>query len=443
MRKSLAALDLELGLKYYASSGEGIGGVIRRSYEDFIVVEISESGPVYPADFDYGEGEYTWFVLKKWKVDSITATKIIAKKLGVSHKLFSIAGLKDAKAETYQLVCVEGVSPDEVLAVKSKYFEVVAAFRRPFKLTPGMLYGNQFTIVVREVRGDNVRDRIDRITGELAEFGGAPNYYGYQRFGTIRPNTHVVGRYLVKRMFKEAFEEEVFRVYPNESPWAKEARIYARNTDDYTKAIEKFPPNLHHERELLRYLFRHPGDYLGAFRSLPLPVRRLFINAYQAYLFNKSLSARLERGLGIAEAYPGDLVALYDKSGYRLRRRGVIRTTDTNKEKVNELIRKGLAYLVLNVFGYGTQLARGEQGEIERKILREEGISLNNFKLKGLLGAESRGDLRRAALVPEDFEYLVNEDRSVLFRFKLLKGMYATVLLREYMKPRDILGAGF
>ena len=445
MRRSKAPLDLELGLEYYASETEGIGGRLRQEPEDFVVIEISEDGTTaYPPLRDStGQGNYVWFVVKKRKVDSITALKIIAKAVGVSHKRFTVAGLKDARAVAYQFACTEDVDVKILSGVRTEHVQVLSVFRRPFRLVPGMLFGNAFTVTVRgiEVRPPEAEERVKRILGELKIAGGAPNYYGYQRFGTIRPNTHKIGRYLLKGMFKEAFEEAVLKAYPNESPWAKEARIFLAQTGDFEAALKKFPPNLHHERVMLRWLARRPGDYIGAFRALPLSIRRLFIGAYQSYLFNKVLSRRIKCGLRIDYAYPGDYVAIYSRDGYRIRLRGTLKVTDTNREKLNELIKRGLASLVINVFGYRTRLAGGVQGEIERSVLREEGVSLADFQVKSMPEAASKGDVRRCALNPMNFTYSIGNS-SARFSFTLLKGSYATVLLREFMKPRDIVAAG-
>ncbi len=447
---SRAELDLELGLKYYSSSSEGIGGRIRSVPEDFVVIEVNELGELafpYASPPREGSGNFTWFILEKRKVDSITALKLVAKALGVSHKKFSVAGLKDARALTYQFACAEGVPPEDIVRVETPYVRVIAAFRMPFKLTPGMLFGNVFVIVVRDVSlsPSLVETRILKILKEIKANGGVPNYYGYQRFGTIRPNTHKIGRLIVKGMYKEAFEEAVLRVYPRESPWSKEAREYLAATGDLRGALKKFPPNLHHERTMIKYLARHPGDYVGAFRALPLSIRRLFIGAYQAYLFNRVLSRRIEHGLRIDRAYVGDIVAIYHKSGFKVRLRGILRVTDTNVSKINELIKRGQAHLVINVFGYRTKLAGGIQGEIEREILREEGISLADFMIKSIPEASSKGDVRRSCLNPLklSFRVLKSSETLVEFSFLLTKGSYATVLLREFIKPKDIIAAGF
>mgnify|MGYP000480480293 CR=1 FL=1 len=144
---SSAPLDRLLGLEVYITSGEGIGGEIKRLVEDFVVEEISEEGIICstsnPPEVAEGSGDYTWFIMMKRGLDSLSAVRKIARYFKISSKRFSLAGLKDARALTAQFVCVSGLSPEELLSFKDKRGKVtiMSAFRRPFKLVPGMLYG--------------------------------------------------------------------------------------------------------------------------------------------------------------------------------------------------------------------------------------------------------------------------------------------------------------
>ena len=443
-KKSKVYLDRLLGLEAYISETDGIGGVIRRRIDDFVVKEITMEGitcsPI--AKFEEGVGEYVWFVLEKRGVDSITALRIIARSLGISSKRFSIAGLKDSKAVTFQLACVRDVDPDMLTRFKgTDKVKVHCVFRRPFRLTPGLLMGNRFEIVIREIECKDPLNRVNAILNEIEKAGGVPNYYGYQRFGTIRPITHLIGKRILLGDFKGAVETLLTKIFPHESEKAKEARRYLAETWDVRGALELFPRSLHHERMILYYLSKHPGDHVGAIRTLPIEVRRLFIGAYQAYLFNKVLSKRILEGMSIVYAVPGDLVALGDP--FKGEIRGLVRATDSNRDKLNQLIREGNAYLVLNVFGYGTSLCYGRPGEIEREVLREEGISLDAFKLRQLREASSHGTFRPASFKPRDLSFKLANENSIQISFTLGKGMYATVFLRELMKPEDVVAAGF
>lgn len=459
MRLSHADLDRLLGMDVYISSTPGIGGRIRERLEDFIVEEITKDRVRVPTSLtsnevpDFGEskeGPYTWFVLEKRNLDTISAIRILASEFGVSHKIFSVAGLKDSKAVTAQLVSVLGIEPEKLIKYRDKYGNIIIrkAFKMPFKLAPGMLYGNHFIITIRAIELDKeeIKDRVAMITRELLE-KGVPAYYGYQRFGTIRPNTHIIGKLILQGKFEDAVMELLCHAYPYEAPHMIELRKFVAETKDFRTAYEKFPRSMSHERTILKHLARRPNDFIGALRKLPMYVRRLFVSAYQSYLFNKCLSERIKRGLPINKAVVGDYVAIKLSDGSI---GSIMVVNESNIDYINQKIKEGRMCLVLNVFGYKTILSQGEQGEIERKVLAEEGISLELFKSKHMPELATSGTYRIASFIPENLKiYGPNEDElnegcyKITLEFTLGKGLYATTLLREYMKPIDIIKAGF
>ena len=457
MRKAKAWLDIYLGLKAYISDTNGIGGCIKTVPDDFIVEEIDPWGKVVPGDFSASPStshveatdRYLWFILEKKGIDTISALRVIAKEIGVSYKVFSFAGLKDSKALTYQLVSTT-IPYEKISKFKDRYGKISIRIigYRPFHSRPGMLYGNRFTIIIRRIflEKDVILNRISRIMQEINEAGGVPSYYGYQRFGTIRPNTHIIGKYLILGKFKEAVFELVAKAYPMEKDEIKEIRNYIAETEDYKKGFEMFPRALSHERTVLGHLAKKPKDYLGALRKLPLSIRKLFVEAYQAYIFNKTLSKRLLSGYSIVYPLIGDIVGI--KRGNEVS--GIIIASEGNLKTLKELVSRGKAVLLLDVPGYNTQAREGVQYEILKEVLDEEGVKLDNFKVKHMPEVSSRGYHRLASFLPEDFKVLrmceddMHSSASMTsVRFILKKGLYATVFLREIMKPSDIIESGF
>ncbi|RLE80779.1 MAG: tRNA pseudouridine(13) synthase TruD [Thermoprotei archaeon] len=464
-------LERVYGIDTYYTTTEGLGGKIRTLLEDFIVEEIAFDGSVAEvrgflsntlqfkgrsaqgvaeaqAPDNIGPKEYIWFILEKRGLDTLTALRFIAKSLNVDENLFKVAGLKDSKALTAQFVSAYNVSERDLTGFSSKKVVIHSLHRRPFLLKPGMLYGNRFTITIRSIEHppDIVEMLLNSFISEVREKRGVPAFYGYQRFGTIRPNTHLVGYHLLRGDFESSFYELVCKVYPFEREDIRIARETAAE-GRYEEALRLFPPSYFYERHVLRHLVKHSCDYIGAFRKLPHTVRRLFLQAYQAYLFNKVLSRRILLGLPLSFPLPGDYVGLWDKWK---RVSSVIRVTASNIDELKGLIKRGKASLVLNVFGYNTILAEGAQGEIEKDVLEEEGIRLEDFRLKHFPEASMKGSFREALMVPEDLSLLsISEDElhesrtKVTIRFVLKRGFYATILLRELMKPQSILTAGF
>jgi tRNA pseudouridine13 synthase len=109
--------------------------------------------------------------------------------------------------------------------------------------------------------------------------------------------------------------------------------------------------------------------------------------------------------------------------------------TPENLPAIDRLARRGRAFLTLPLIGFETNIEAGAQGEIERSILRDEGILPENFRVPENPDLGSRGT-RRAALCQVKPKIEIEENLAKL-QFSLPKGSYATVVLREYMKSLD------
>ncbi|WP_297469261.1 tRNA pseudouridine(13) synthase TruD [Thermococcus sp.] len=402
----------------YLSEKPGIGGRIKAFPEDFVVIE-----EPLPSVF---EGKrYAIFLLKKRNWDTMTAIKEIAKRAGISHRDIGFAGTKDRHAVTYQYISVPADAKDKVEGVQIRDVELkFVSYGRFIKL--GHLLGNRFRIIVRDVN-EGAFGRTKEIIGELREKGGFPNYFGYQRFGERRVVNHLVGKLLLQGKFDEA--AKLFLGYADGSMEGDEARRNFWETGDVDKALEEFPRFLRYERTLL-YTYRKTGSWKRAFLSLPLPVMRIFIHAYQSYLFNLYLSRRMEE-LPLNEALVGDIVVQV-KGGIPYRDR-TYRVTETNRDFVNEKIKKNRAMVSGPLFGFAMRRAKGLPGELEREILEEEGLSLETFRKLPKPMAEPGG--RRELLIrPLGLTYGYIPGTGMCFRFFLPKGIYATSVLREIMK---------
>uniref|UniRef100_UPI0025F69E82 tRNA pseudouridine(13) synthase TruD n=1 Tax=Thermococcus sp. TaxID=35749 RepID=UPI0025F69E82 len=290
----------------------------------------------------------------------------------------------------------------------------------------GHLLGNRFRIIVRDV-DEKAFERAKEIVGELHEKGGFPNYFGYQRFGERRVVNHLVGRLLLQRKFEEA--ARLFLGHTDGRMEGDEARRNFWETGDVNRALEEFPRFLRYERTLL-YIYKKTGSWKRAFLSLPLPVMRIFIHAYQSYLFNLYLSRRMEE-LPLNEALVGDIVVQV-KGGIPYRDR-TYRVTETNRAFVNEKIKKNRAMVSGPLFGFAMRRAKGLPGRLEEEILEEEGLNLETFKKLPKPMAEPGG--RRELLIrPLGLTYGYIPKTGMCFRFFLPKGVYATSVLREIMK---------
>jgi len=430
--RTSSPLDLELGMEWYATDYPGTGGRLRVVVEDFIVHEVLLNGFVVGISGFLKEelGNYVWIEVEKRDVDTIAAARRIAKMLGVGLNKVSFGGLKDTRAIAYQLISVEGACVDPSKLQLGGKVRVLRTWRMSKHITPSDIYGNLFIVRVREVDRSIVVEMVDEILklGTLA-------YYGYQRFGTIRPITHLIGKRMIKGDLEGAINYILCWTSPYEGDYVKRAREYACR-GEYEKALEKMPRRYHEERALLKALIREPRNYANALRKLPIQLLRLFVEAYQSYLFNKLLSERVKEGLPIDRPTPGDLVALLDERGI----------PTFHVIKVNERLIEGLNArrfaLVLPVVGYAVRLPDGKMGDVTLRVLKSEGVGLEDFRLKWYPQISPRGHYRLTITKPEDARCEV-VDGDLVLSFRLRRGEYASMVLREIVKPRDPIGQGF
>ena len=448
-----------MGIEVYATRSLGIGGAIRRFVEDFIVEEVLVNGSkaqVYPVK-DYGEIEdikkerYLLCVLIKRNWDTFRAIREIANQLNINSGRVQIAGIKDAKAVTAQHITIEDVTPKEVKKIKVGDIEVrpLGYFRS--KLSSYFLLGNNFHVTIRAVNHSKttIKKRLAETLKELKTIGGVPNFFGHQRFGTTRPITHLVGKAIVQGNFKKAAMLFLAKPSPFEHPESREAREQLHSTQDFEKALKIFPKQLHYERLMLKHLAKKPKDFVGAFRRLPPKLRQLFPQAYQAYLFNKFLSSRIAYGLPLNGVEVGDYVVNVERSGLLMIKMYNVVSAQKLGE-FNQAVKKGRMRLALPIIGFKQSTSQGVQGEIEKEILEEEGITPEQFKVSLIPEISAKGELRTALTELRDYSLCeIGRDMAnplkylVRVRFTLYRGSYATVFLREIMKPRNPIKAGF
>ncbi len=452
-------VDKLLGMDAYATKSEGIGGAIKASVDDFIVEEVLVDGTkanisgvvsnrVIGSTAQRQRFLLCLMVKRNW--DTFIATKNVAKSLGIDQARVQFAGIKDAKAVTAQHITIENITAEEAAKVDVKDIKVTPIGYVREMLSLFYLLGNTFTITIKnpEALEAAAKGRIEQVIQELTQLGGIPNYFGHQRFGTTRPITHLVGKALVQGKFEEA--AMLFLAKPSlyEHPASRQARQELQDTGDFKRASETFPKQLRFERLMLSHLAANPLDFIGAFQRLPPKLQALFVQAHQSYLFNRFLSERLKHDLPLNAAETGDFVVAVERSGLPLT---TIEKTVTaeNITQVNAAVKGGKMRLALPIFGVKQKLSGGVMGEIERRVLEEEGVETENLRFNALSRAGGKGGLRAAAAPIKDFRLQSifpgadNGDGQAVLSFMLLRGCYATVLLREIMKPTNPVTAGF
>ncbi len=154
----------------------------------------------------------------------------------------------------------------------------------------------------------------------------------------------------------------------------------------------------------------------------------------------------MKQEMPINMAQVGDYVVELDEKGLPTSRNQ--KTDENNVSSIVGAIREGKKALTLPYVGFKQPTSNGAQGEIEKEILEKEGIHPQDFQIPEMPIANAPGGLRTAIAPIIDFSMQEEKastvnDPSIKFSFTLHRGSYATVLLREFMKPKDVIAAGF
>jgi tRNA pseudouridine13 synthase len=412
-----------LNAETYITSQKGIGGEIRTINEDFYVEEIPETPPS-------GEGPNTWIWIEKNSRTTLDVVLDIARELKINRKQMGFAGMKDKRAITRQWICISNKTPEELQGLEDKlhHVKIINIVPNQKKLRMGQLIGNKFRLMVRDV-GDTepAAQEATKILNEL-EKRGVPNYYGFQRFGKDRPNTHLVGKALIKGGVKDAVDRYIGHPYDTEPRHIQEARRFY-DQGELEESLESMPSGMRYEKMMLRTLIKEKNkrgelvenSYIRALRSLPKPLSRMFVHAYQSYLFNRAVSERSK--LGIDQYVEGDI--LIDNEEHLIH--------EFSREEINQEIKNFQAHPSAPLYGSKVPLAGGKLGEMEQKILDEENLKLDDFEVPQMPKLGSHGIRRAMRFRIWDVAAEATEE-GVLLSFSIPKGCYATSVLREVMK---------
>lgn len=321
--------------------------------EDFIVKEISK--------FNTKEnGQYAYFLLKKTDYSTVRALEVLSEKLKIPLKNIGFAGNKDRNAVTEQAISVfKGGKNAENLSLRNIELRYLGNGKEPISL--GDLEGNEFTITMRNLN-DNEIKKIKNLEKKTIN---VPNLFGPQRFSN---NNHLAGKAVIKKDFKKAVE------------------LILENEGDI-------------ELQIGEYLKNNKNDYAGALRLIPLKTRKLFVHAYQSFLFNKIVNKYLKN----------------------------------NKEE------NKIKNIQIPVIGFNFDLNEIKNKELKniiKKIIEDEKISPRDFIISQMPELTSEGTQRNLFFELKNLKILEIADdelnskmKKIKINFTLPKSCYATTLL--------------
>lgn len=421
----------KVGILAYITKNEGIGGRIKDRAEEFRVTEIAKLNL-------HDDGEYTILKVTKKNWDTMNLARVISNMLGISQKRVYYAGTKDKRAITTQYFSIRDLNDKQIeklknLELKDVDIEILGKSRKAIQL--GDLIGNKFSVKITDVEfEDKISEKIEKVENELM-LKGTPNFFGLQRFGSIRYITHEVGKHILLGEFEEAFWTYVAKPFKGENEDVRRIREELWESRDVKFGLKELPKYLRYERTLLQKL-REGKDEEKALLSLPKNLKMMFVHAYQSYLFNLLLSERIMEFGNLKDVEYDDVVSFVffsDTNGrYYSFKDDFSIVSNSTKKRIKFLIEKRRAVLTLPLPGYET-VVKGWCGDKLRDILERECVSLKNFKSK-YKEFSSKGSFRAADMLIEwtNLRYCIED--GIIFEFYLPKGCYATVFLREFVK---------
>ena len=420
-----------VGSESFLSKTSGIEGKLRKDPEDFEVEEIvsipGRSHWIWMQKNSNGKHSIVEIKAKNW--DTHVLVKELSRKLNISQKAIGFAGTKDKRAITTQHFSLR-VAKEKIPTLDLENIDITFKHKSIKPIRLGNLVGNKFKIKIANTV--NSRENIDKILSELRGF--FPNYFGVQRFGTVRPITHIVGEKIVRGDYEGAVFDYLTIDSPNFA--GVEGREYLLKTKDFTKSIDKFPAHMLFERQLLGHLSRNEGDFTGAILQLPESLSKMLVHGYQSLIFNKVLDLRMKEGIDAFLPQIGDLVMPADGYGGP-DQRVTIEVTERNQAKLSKRCREGKAWIAGLLPGANSNFSNGIQGELERQVMEELDVKFEDFIIDDMPELSSYGMYRPLFQKYNDIE-LEFDSGDPIFSFWLHKGTYATSFLREIMKSSDV-----
>jgi tRNA pseudouridine13 synthase len=394
-------IDSEIGISVYSTDFTGCGGKIRTKVEDFQVSEVLSKKVI---DSISEEGNYAVYKLKKSGIDTTHSLSNIFKKYRIRLKSL---GLKDASAITEQFVCSEHKTKTIDSISEKKYsIKKIGYVKKP--LSKKDMIGNRFQIKITDTSDD---------PGKFNAYEKILNFYGYQRFGSKRPVTHLIGKALLQKDYAKAVT--LLLTFTSKYDTAENTLVREKLSDKtkYSKLLEEIPFQMDLERIVVSEMIKDDNPK-NAIRAIPLAIRRFFIQAYQSFLFNLTLSTAFNDGEDLFSPQQGDVC--YDKNGI-----------------IGKFTNDPLERLSVPFIGYSYYKKTRFNYQIS-KILEREEISPKDFFLKDMQEISNEGGFRNSSIKCDDVK--VNEN---IIAFTLSRGSFATMVLREIMKPENPILAGF
>ena len=414
--------EMRAGVELYVSQTPPCPATLKTVPEDF---KVEESLAGFKVLDEGGRSLLPLYKVVKRGTDTFHIQAELADAL---KSRVSFAGLKDKRAVSVQFATPVSTRAERPRLVERERFraELVGYVERP--IGKGAISANRFEVVLRgccEEIGARIAEAYD-----LAASRKLPNFYGLQRFGGKGALTHRVGKEMIKGRFEEASRILLCEPRETDDEETSEARE-AFSQGRYLEGWRHLPRGQDVERTVARRLADSPDDPLRGLRAVHIGLRRLFTQAYQSYLFNRALSLAVRLGLDISGPEAGDNWGEVSADGIILFKVHGVKEPQTAG-----------AVPLLQLAGYAYRNYRSRFDACVEQVMAQEGVTAKEFFVNQMQEVSVEGGFRRPFMAVKDLSYSV-QPRTATLGFTLARGEYATVLLREVVKPVDPSAQGF
>ncbi len=367
--------------------------IIKQLPMDFVVEEIQ------PALKAGSGGECAYFWLEKTGLSTLEAVRAVADYFRISKDRIGFAGAKDRNAVTRQLISIRGLKAAEAEIKVGNSLLLKYACQKSEPLSIGQLLGNRFTVTVRNLNEKEAATMAGNLS-LLQKIKKIPNYFDEQRFSSRNAE---IGRAIIRGSNKEAV-----------------AGILGCGSNDLSPDFyrEKIKGTRQFEAAALNSLVKSPTDFNAAVRIVPFHLRKMFVHAYQAFLFNKTAANYLSQIC-----------------------RGKVRTVDYS---LGTFLFPTAAVedKKIPIIGFATEVDKIKDKKIAAitaAIIKAECITPRSFITKSMPELTSEGGTRQLLMEVMNLAYQFEEDelnkgkKKCTLTFALGKGCYATIVVKAML----------
>jgi tRNA pseudouridine13 synthase len=366
-------------------------------------------------------GLFALYRLEKKNWTTPEALNVLRRRWQVPYARLSYGGLKDRHAHTTQYVSIFH-GPKRNLTHSEINVAYLGQLEKPFASED--ITANRFTLTLRDMSEAAVK-RSGEALFEMKRVG-VPNYFDDQRFSSVAPDGRFVAKEMVLGRFDQALKLALASPYEHDrAAMKKEKSLLREHWGDWHRCKTVLPKG--HARDLVDRLVDHPEDYKGAVERLKPELRGLYLSAWQSHLWNKMLADWLRQHVPAGNLFSMKL---------RMGAFPIPRTIPADVLPEWKLLQLPLPSARLKIE------PSAPWAEIVEKVMDEEGVSLEDMKLRGFRRPFFSKGNRAAVVLPEGLTSSSEPDElnvgkvKLLLKFDLPRGCYATMIVKRLAQVR-------